>query len=133
MGLFPWGGDNTTKALDIIEKSGDALFYTDEEKAEGRRKRQELYIKLQEVVARQNTVMAKTRRVFAVSTLWTFLSCVMLSGLYIALGDPVKSKSFFDLACELFWLVAMFAAFYVGPDAVQSGAEVARSFKGNKK
>lgn len=130
MGFFPWSNDNTTSALDIIEKTGDALFYTDEEKAEGRMKRQEIYIKLQEVVARQNTVMAKTRRFFAISTLWVFLACVVVSGLYTTFDDPLKAKAFFDLAGELFWLVAMFAAFYVGPDAVQSGASMAKSFKG---
>jgi hypothetical protein len=133
MGLFPWSSDNTTSALDIVEKTGDALFFTDEEKAAGRIKRQEIYLKLQEIVARQNTVMAKTRRMFALSTLWVFLGCVVASGAFAGLGEMDIAKALLDLAGVLVWLVAMFAAFYVGPDAVASGAEVAKNFKGVKK
>lgn len=132
MGIFPWSKDNTTDALSIIERTGDVLFYTPEEKAAGRVKRQELYLKLQEIVARQNTVMAKTRRMFALSTLWVFLGSVMASGVCATLGEMEKAKALLDLAGVLVWLVAMFAAFYVGPDAVASGAEVAKTFKGRK-
>ena len=132
MGIFPWSKNNTTEALDIIKQSGDALFFTDEEKADGRIKRQAIYIKLQEVVARQNTVMAKTRRMFALSTLWVFLGCIVASGAFAGFGKMDIAKALLDLAGVLVWLVAMFAAFYVGPDAVASGAEVAKTFKGKK-
>ena len=129
MGLFPWSQGNTTKALDIIENAGDKLWHTEEEKADGRQKRQETYIKLMEVVARQCTVMAQTRRMFALSTLYVFLANSLAGSVCIVLDKPEMAAAFYEQAAQLFWLVAAFAAFYVGPDAVQSGADMARNFK----
>ena len=60
------------KALDALVKTGDALMFTDEEKAHFRQKQMELHLEIQKQIAQESAPTAISRRVVGLMVLAPF-------------------------------------------------------------
>jgi hypothetical protein len=123
MGLFSWfqkGGEQVDKITDAVVKSGDALFYTAEEKEENAAKRRDLYFKFLELSRDENSIKSVTRRVlaFTVIGLWALM---LLMTLGLAIGNQMEKAEFvLGLMSDNFWFTFAVGSFYFGADIVRS-------------
>ena len=82
MGILSFLAGNS-KSVDKIVSAGingvDAMFYTDEEKAQHRAKMQELYFKFVEVSATESTAQSISRRMICLPVVYTWLILVVLN------------------------------------------------------
>ena len=123
MGLFSWfqkGGEQVEKITDAVIKSGDALFYTAEEKEENAAKRRDLYFKFLELSRDENSIKSVTRRVlaFAVIGQWLLMLNVAM-GLYL-FGLTEQATFVFSMIQDVFWFVFAVGSFYFGADIMRS-------------
>lgn len=95
------------KGLDAAIKTGDKLWYTDEEKAEGRQKLTELFIKAQEATQSQNVA----RRYLATMTAAVWVVNVLLCWVFkITSADELATyfTDFLDITSPVFGGVMAF-------------------------
>jgi len=82
MGILSFLAGNS-KSVDKIVSAGingvDAMFYTDEEKAQHRAKMQELYFKFVEISATESTAQSISRRMICLPVVYTWLILVVLN------------------------------------------------------
>lgn len=107
-------------ALDVITKGVDGIgkwFFTEQEKAEFALKASNLWLKIQEATANENSIRSITRRVLAVSIMSTFLLFLIMAG--VAWPFMAEWSVFLlSLAKSLGNLVLAVAVFYFGPYAI---------------
>ena len=69
--------------FEVVKKGVEGIgkcFFTDQEKAEFTLKAGEMWIRVQEAIASENTIRSMTRRVLAVMILGTFLLLLLAAG-----------------------------------------------------
>ena len=91
MGILSFLTGNS-KSVDKIVDAGingvDALFYTEEEKAQNRVKMQELYHKYVEIAANESTTQSISRRMICLPVVYAWLLLIFLNvGITIFLPD----------------------------------------------
>ena len=135
MSLFGWfqkGGAQVDKITDAVINSGDALFYTEEEKAEAAQERQRLYFKFLELSRDENSIKSITRRIIAFAVIGQWLLFLNICvGLYLAgaFTDGDKSQYFgaagfvFDIIKDMFWFVFAVGSFYFGAGIINNMAK----------
>ena len=117
MSIFSWftsGGAQVEKITDAVINTGDALFYTDEEKSATAEKQRELYFKFLELARDENSIKSITRRIlaFAVIGQWLLMLNVCV-GLYL-FGKIEAAGFVFDMIKDIFWFVFAIGSFYFG-------------------
>jgi len=119
------------KALDAIVKGGDALIFTEEEKAEYNQKSSELYLKHVELTNKESSPTSIARRNIALIITIPFVFLTIGSAIWMAVATFIEEndlqKSVNDLATH--WqnlamedystLVMMVAVFYFGTHVVK--------------
>ena len=131
MSLFSWF--KTAKSADtIVEgfvKGADALFYTDEEKAQALERTQGLWLDALKLDADASNVRSVTRRWIALITVvHYFLWIDLMIGLYI-FNKTAEAKFCYDVVTDVFWLIFAVVSFYFGPAVVERAFGF---FKGKK-
>ena len=122
----------SNKAMDAIIKGGDALIFTEEERAKFEQKKSEIWLEVQKTVANQSTPTSISRRVVAMAVLAPFVFLIIGSALLSAVGvfidfEPERSAEIFvlakhwmDLATENFgFAVSSVVVFYYGPHMIE--------------
>ena len=126
------GTDKALTSVDNIVDKGssilDKAFYTKEEKADFKAKMAGVWLKIQEVIANENTARAITRRILAVMFCGTFLS-MLAAGCVIWKFDKEWAEFIFQSAGVLATSVALIIGFYFGYYAVEN---IVKKFKGKK-
>ena len=117
MSIFSWftsGGAQVEKITDAVIYTGDALFYTAEEKSATAEKQRELYFKFLELSRDENSIKSITRRIlaFAVIGQWLLMLNVCV-GLYL-FGKIEAAGFVFDMIKDIFWFVFAIGSFYFG-------------------
>lgn len=117
MGILSFLSGNS-KSVEKVVDAGingvDALFYTEEEKAQHRMKMQELYHKYVEIAASESTVQSISRRMICLPVVYVWLALIMLNcGLTVFM--PELDVSSIDKAIGYMNTPALAAiGFYVG-------------------
>lgn len=102
--------------LDIITRGVDGIgkcFFTEQEKAEFTLKASELWLKIQDATANENSIRSITRRVLAVTIVGTFLLFLIMAGAAWPFM-PLWSAFLLTLAKSLGNLVLMVCGFFFG-------------------
>lgn len=102
--------------FNTIEKGVEGIgkcFFTDQEKAEFTLKAGEMWIRVQEAIASENTVRSMTRRILAVMIMGMFLFLLLAAGAAYPFL-PEFSAFLLSLAQELATLALAVAVFYFG-------------------
>lgn len=137
MGLLNWitsGGKQVEKITDAIINTGDALVYTEEEKAEDRaedmKERRAIWREFMKNTREESSIRSVTRRVIAVGVMghWLlFLDIAVVCYLweFYSSGSPnyQAANALFDLAGSMLWIVGGISAFYFGTHLIRSRAK----------
>lgn len=140
MGLFNWitsGGKQVEKITDAIINTGDALVYTEEEKAEDRaedmKERRAIWREFMKNTREESSIRSVTRRVIAVAVMghWLlFLDIAVGSYLweFYSSDNPNygAANAIFDLADSMLWIVGGIGAFYFGAHLIRSRSKSSR-------
>ncbi len=115
------------KALDAVVKGGDALIFTEEEKAEFHQKGSELYLKHIELTNKENSPTSLARRQISLLITIPFVFLTLGSGVFHAVGGYFEKPVLTEVAVH--WqklamddystLVMMVAVFYFGTHVVK--------------
>lgn len=115
--LFTGGAVNPDKVTDALINTGDAIWFTSEEKSEASQKRFETWLELQKALANESTPRSVNRRVLAWTVLFMMavltLACIAFQGL----GRTDMADYTIRLIVELKWGWAFCGViiFYFGP------------------
>lgn len=120
---------STTKTAETAAEAGksivdglvsgiDAVFYTDEEKAQARQKGSETILKFWEAIARENTEQSKARRMLAKMTFQVFFF-FLLAAAVVYRFDAEYAKFLLALAGKIMFLVSAIGVIYFGPHQLQ--------------
>ena len=118
--------DAATEMVKAAPKALDKMAFTAEEKDDSAKEKYQLWLRLQEIIANENSAYAITRRLLAVMTFGYFLTVLTVAaGCFIAgifVDDPDLRQRFVGAAGYLRQLaenqenlVLLVAAFYFGP------------------
>ena len=115
---------STSKAVDAgidLAKRGadavDVLFYTNEEKEEGRRKWFDLFLKLEEKLAPQGAIRSITRRILAKDFCTVYLFLILAAAVIYPLNS-MWATYIFGLIKVLGYAVGAIILFFFGSYAV---------------
>ena len=109
------------KALDAVIKTGDALVYTPEEKAEMRKKMAEIHLAHIEATAGENNHTSIARRWFATVITIPFIFLTVGSAIFDAFGMDETANHWQELAmADYSNLVMMIAVFYLGTHSIKA-------------
>jgi hypothetical protein len=109
------------KAMDVVMKGGDAIIYTEEEKAEMRKKMAEIQLKHIELTNQENTATSIARRWLSMVITVPFVILTLGSAILELVGMESVSDHWQELAMEDYsTLVMMVAMFYFGNHMVKS-------------
>jgi hypothetical protein len=109
------------KAFDAVIKGGDALVYTEEEKAEMRKEMSQIYLKHIETTNKENTATSIARRWLSMVITVPFVFLTMGSAILDLFGMSEIGDHWQELAMEDYSnLVMMVAIFYFGNHMVKS-------------
>lgn len=103
-------------AADIVKAGVDGIgkcFFTEQEKAEFTLEAGKMWIRVQEVIAGENTVRSMTRRILAIMILGTFLFFLIIAGA-VWPWNVAYAMFLLSLAKELATLALAVGAFYFG-------------------
>lgn len=98
---FIGGSKSADKVIDGAIKAGDALVFTDEEKANNSNKAMELWIKFQEATLPQN----ETRRSIAILIIVLWVLLVFLTAISLIIGTLLQLEVFKLLYDKLFLFI----------------------------
>ena len=117
MSFWSWfvsGGKTVEKLTDAVINTGDALVYTEEEKAEDAAKRREMWFKFMDMARDETSIKSVTRRIlaFLVFLHWFAFLDVALA-LYL-LDRKEDANLVFQMAADMYWIVFAVASFYFG-------------------
>jgi len=109
------------KALDAVIRGGDALVYTEEEKAEMRKRMAEIHLKHIEATSGENNHTSIARRWFATVITIPFIFLTVGSAIFDALGMEEIANHWQELAMTDYSnLVMMIAVFYLGTHSIKA-------------
>jgi len=109
------------KALSAVINAGDALVYTDEEKAEMRLKIADIHLKHIQATAGENNHTSIARRWLSAIITVPFVLLTLGSAAFEAFGMPDIAEHWQTLAMDDYsMLVMMSSSFYFGSHLVQS-------------
>jgi len=91
----------------------DALFFTQEEKAQMSHKTFELWLEVQRVIKDESSVRSVTRRVLAVMCMAVYLGLIV-AACVVAFWEPTYANFVFTVAKELTFMITGIAFFYFG-------------------
>lgn len=120
MGLFSFlksAPDAAEKTLDIIQNAGDAVWFTDEEKAENKKELFKLWADNLAKINDENSPRSLTRRYISVSVIFVWL-LLNIVGVAAFLYDPVFADFVFSVVAEQSYIVGGIAVFYFGPHMI---------------
>lgn len=95
----------------------DAIFYTDEEKADAKQKGWDTLLQFWDVMSKENTEQSKARRDIAKMVMQAYFALIFI-GVMVFKYDPNFAGFVFDVVKEIFWLVTMVAGIYFGPQQI---------------
>ena len=114
-GLF--GATKAVKPITSIASSAakgiDALFFTDEEKAELSKAVMKIWLDVQKVTANESSIRSVARRIIAIGVVATYLG-ILLCGCAVYKLDPEYSRFLFEVAVSLNTFVLTIMVFYFG-------------------
>lgn len=109
------------KALGAVISAGDALVYTDEEKAEMRLKIADIHLKHIQATAGENNHTSIARRWFAMAVTAPFIFLTLGSAIFEAFGKTEIANHWQELAMSDYSnLVLMVGVFYLGTHAAKA-------------
>ena len=101
--------ETVNKTVDAVINTGDALFFTDEEKSQASQKKLDWVLKYHEASKGSNLA----RRLLAVMIVGTFLALVVICALLILVKSPDRFEQMFNLVKDtLMQPVSIIIAFY---------------------
>lgn len=120
--LFTGGAIPTEKVADALINTGDALFFTSEEKSEFDMKRQELWLELQKSLGNESTPRSVNRRVVAWTVLYMMAALTVACIVFRAVGAVDLAVYTVDTAVKFYWPWAFCGVivFYFGPHMLSS-------------
>ncbi|MDY6789863.1 MAG: hypothetical protein SWH54_01225 [Thermodesulfobacteriota bacterium] len=104
--------------VDGLVSGIDAVFYTDEEKAQARQKGSETILRFWEAIARENTEQSKARRMLAKMTFQVFFF-FLLAAAVVYRFDAEYARFLLALAGKIMFLVSAIGVIYFGPHQLQ--------------
>lgn len=116
MGIFSFLKSNkktVDKVVDGAISGIDKIFYTNEEKAEARRKLADGVQEFVQTTLNENTVRSKTRRVIAIMIMGVFLLLILGAAAAFPF-DEGYSKFLFEIVGDMSTFALMVAAFFFG-------------------
>jgi len=116
MSMLSWftgGGKQVEKVTDAVINGMDAVFYTDEEKAEDSKARRELWFKFMELSRDESSIKSVTRRVLSFLIIGHWLLFMDAALVFYVLDDIAKAKMAFELSTSMLWIVGGVGAFYL--------------------
>jgi hypothetical protein len=109
------------KALGAVISAGDALVYTEEEKAEMRIKIADIHLKHIQATAGENNHTSIARRWFAMAVTAPFIFLTLGSAIFEAFGKTDIANHWQELAMSDYSnLVLMVGVFYLGAHAAKA-------------
>jgi len=123
MGMFSFlkAPETIDKLIGAAIKSGDALVFTEEEKAEFHKEAQKIHLKHIELTAGENNATSVARRWFATIVTIPFVFLTVGSGIFHALGHAEIAQHWQALAMEDYsTLVLMVGVFYLGTHGIKA-------------
>lgn len=109
------------KALGAVISAGDALVYTEEEKAEMKRRMADIHLKHIEATAGENNHTSIARRWFATVVTVPFIFLTVGSAIFEAFGKNEIANHWQELAMTDYSnLVMMVGVFYLGTHAAKA-------------
>lgn len=110
------GGDNADKIVDAVISTGDALFFTDEEKSQANMKAFELKIEF----AKATTGSRLARRVLAFMFAGVFLFLILVGVVLHLVGSTTDAQFVFDTARDTLGTpVAVILGFYFATSMIR--------------
>ena len=97
------GSKAADKVIDGIVNTGDALFFTSEEKSEFDMKRQELWLELQKTLGSESSPRSVNRRVVAWTVMLMTASLTLLCILFNAIGKPELADYVQEVTVQFKW------------------------------
>ena len=130
MNLWGWitgGARSAEKGLDAIINTGDALFFTNEEKSEFDLKRQEAWLELQKTLSNESSYRSVNRRVVAwavmfMSAFLTLITIILAILEKLVFGPSGVTQVVIDIVIGYKWPWAFTGVivFYFGPHLVSA-------------
>lgn len=133
MGLFSFLSSNkktVDKVVDGAISGIDKIFYTNEEKADARRKLAEGVQEFVKSTLDENTARSRTRRVIAIMIMGVFLILIIAAAVAYPF-DEAYSNFLFEIVGDMSTFALMVAAFFFG--AHMLGRNIIPGKKQNKK
>lgn len=120
--LFTGGAVSPDKIADTIVSTGDALFFTSEERSESEQKRFETWLDLQKTLAKECTPRSVNRRVVAWTVMFMMAALTVACIVFRAVGAVELSDYTVDTAVKFYWPWAFCGVivFYFGPHMMSS-------------
>ena len=117
MGLFSILA-GSSKSVDKIVDAGingiDAMFYTDEEKAQHKAKMQELYFKFVEISANESTTQSVSRRMICLPVVYVWLALIIVNVIASVFAPAVDTQTISDTIKQMNTPALAAIGFYVG-------------------
>lgn len=119
MGILSWlkGGDSTPdKVADALINTGDALFFTSQEKSEFDARRQQQWLDLQRILADESSPRSVNRRVVAWSVIFMSMALTFACPTfkYFGLDDLAQYTTETAVAFNWPWAFVAVIVFYFG-------------------
>lgn len=105
---------SSDKLLDIAEKGGDKLIFTDEERHDYNKEVQAQFLEQMKLDAEQSLPTSTARRNIAQVIVYVWVASIVASGVAWGLDYPQKAVGFQNIAGEMFWAVQVAIGFYFG-------------------
>lgn len=118
---FTGGGKQVEKVTNAVINGVDAVFYTEEEKAEDSKARRQLWFKFMELSRDESSIKSVTRRILSFLIIGHWLLFMDAALIFYAIGEISKAKMAFELAASMMWITAGVAAFYFGAHLIRQG------------
>jgi len=122
--MFTWiktifGAPRAVDAIATVVETGvsmvDKAFYTDQEKAENQTKFIEIWLKLQMILANDNSISAYTRRVIAIIVFANFfLIFFAIAGIWIFNKEWAEFLYKLAMAFQIVWIALTITVFFFG-------------------
>ena len=117
MGLFSILA-GSSKSVDKIVDAGingvDAMFYTDEEKAQHKAKMQELYFKFVEISANESTTQSVSRRMICMPVVYVWLALIIANVCASLFAPALDTATISDTIKQMNTPALAAIGFYVG-------------------
>lgn len=124
-GFLKSAPNTVEKSVDALIATGDALVFTEEEKANNRKASFAWMLEFERILADQNSSRSLTRRYIATAVVFEWLLLHLVS-VAVVFFDADISKNIFDVANNQNWVVGLIAAFYFAPHMIGRAVQGAK-------